>query len=126
MQMISKFQTRKSIILFWLVSILVGCSAPGQGAKAKQGYEQGAHIIAALQEYKKVRGEYPDLINDLVPEYLSATELVLAVASNSAYPFTYHRIDGNGYALSFRYGGPGINDCTYESKTLKWQCYGHY
>jgi hypothetical protein len=41
------------------------------------------------------------------------------------YPLGYRRAGGE-YELSFRYAGPGMNECTYRSAAAAWRCHGDF
>jgi hypothetical protein len=99
--------------------MLRGSEAPGEGAKAEQGYRACQPIIAALQAYHDKEGVYPATLDALVPDYLGD----VAQAANE-WPIEY-RLTDTSYSLSFSYTGPGMNHCTYTPEA-GWYCYGYY
>ncbi len=108
-----------------MVSIsLLACTSPGEGAKAERGYQRSDPVIAALAEFHEDRGQYPDSLTELVPDYLRADALETPSAPQENYPLEYRRLD-HSYELSFRYAGPGMNRCTY-SPLSDWQCRGWF
>ena len=102
----------------WLGKTLAG-DPPGQGAKAEAGYQASQPIIAALEQYGREKGEYPDSLEALVPTYLPALP-----GPVNGYPIDYAKKD-SGYELMFSYEGPGMNRCTYTPEA-EWNCYGYY
>ncbi len=106
-------------VLFTACTLLPTEEPPGVGEKAEQGYAVSAPVIAALEKYKLEVGTYPDSLDELVPDYLSA--LPGKVIDNS---LDYNKTE-EGFSLSFYYIGPGMNACTYTPEKT-WQCSGAY
>ena len=92
---------------------------PGEGEQAEQGYKVCAPIIVALEEIRAANDEYPDTLDDLVPGYL-----LKIPAEVNGNPITYQKTE-DGYILSFKYIGPGMNYCNY-SPEEGWHCSGAY
>ena len=92
---------------------------PGVGEKAERGYAASEPVIAALEEFRKDRGEYPELVTYLVPDYLP----VLWTAGDDL-DYSYSLTD-EGYSFSFHYIGPGMNTCTYKPDA-GWRCSGAF
>ena len=113
------------IVVLWSAVLLQACHPPGEGPRADAGYKKSEEIIKAIDSYRAVSGRYPTQLSDLVPRFLSTNDLTLRAAENSEYPFKYI-VSETGYELTFRYSGPGVNDCTYSSATKKWSCRGRY
>jgi len=91
---------------------------------AEAGYHRAAPIIAALDRYQRERGAYPNSLASLPAQWLPAQEK----DSPTGPPLRYAR-SGAHYELSFSYGGPGINQCIYTTKSdapAKWRCHGYY
>ncbi|HEY9248630.1 MAG TPA: hypothetical protein VIO38_05845 [Rariglobus sp.] len=107
-------------VLLWL-----SCAPPGEGAKAQRGYQRGSRVLAALEAYQRKTGHYPDSLPLLVPALLTAEALSAPQNAQEHYPLEYRR-DGAGFSLTFRYVGPGMNRCTYDSATRSWSCSGLY
>jgi hypothetical protein len=103
--------------------LLAACPAPGEGSKAERGYRRAAPVIAALARYRGETGTYPDSLARLAPRWIAADALEPPVQPE--YPFSYMRTD-DGYLLTFRYAGPGMNDCMYSQPPGKWKCGGHF
>lgn len=117
---------RKLLILFVALLALAACNLfstteepPGVGEKAERGYAVCDPIIASLEQYKAEKGAYPDLLTELVPDYLP--EIPTEVNDQ---PINYTKSD-ESYSLSFYYIGPGMNTCTYTPED-KWKCSGAY
>ena len=108
-------------------ALLLGarCDAPGEGPKADRGYRRAAPVIAALAHFHADQGQYPDSLPQLVPAYLAAAALAVPDAPQEHYPLGYRRATDQ-YALSFRYAGPGMNECTYHSAAAAWGCRGYF
>ena len=107
-----------AIVLF---VILTGCPGPGEGRKAEAAFARAQPIIDALARCNEVRGEYPDRLDALVPDYLPESTLEL----RSEYPFEYRRTE-ESYELSFRYVGPGMNECVFAPERERWDCSGYF
>jgi len=108
-----------------IVPLLAGCTPPGKGPKAERGYRRGAPVIAALERYRSAHGAYPDSLRELVPAVLPDSALRVPDREQERYPLAYRRTP-DGYELGFRYGGPGMNSCTYTPATRKWRCGGYF
>ena|SRR6266566_8021611 len=111
-----RFATTAAVALASLTT--VGCPAPGEGQKAEGGYAQSQPIIGALDAYHRTKKAYPDSIAQLIPNYLDP------VAYRA--PVEYHKLQGDDYEVSFRYVGPGMNECHYKGSSRKWSCSGHF
>ena len=83
-----------------------------------------APVIAALDRYHRTTGHYPNTLPELVPHYLTSTELHAPEASLLGYPFIY-RANSGTYELSGSYAGPGMNTCRYRPQS-SWQCGGYF
>ena len=104
---------------------LAACDPPGKGPKAERGYRRSAPVIAALDRYHAEHGQYPDSLRMLVPGFLPDSALRLPEREPERYPLEYGRTR-EGYDLTFRYTGPGMNDCTWHADTRKWACSGRF
>jgi hypothetical protein len=105
------------------LTLLVACPAPGEGPKAERGYRRAAPVIAALARFRGETGAYPESLAQLAPRWIAAGALEPPV--QPAWPFEYQRTY-DGYLLTFRYSGPGMNDCTYAQPPGKWRCGGRF
>jgi hypothetical protein len=101
---------------------------PGRGEKAETGYAIAAPVLAALERYRADHAGYPDSLRALVPGYLNASQLPV-LQNGPDYigreGFAYV-VDSSGFALGFRYTGPGVNRCIYKSMTKRWSCSGYF
>jgi len=131
-------------ILALLALCLLGCGTEaGKGRHASAGYRAAAPVIASLEKYHEAHGRYPASLIELVPKYLPNTnallisggiEPTLSPRSNTeddsfkSRPFDsfWYTPQSDSYILIFRFAGPGMNQCTYDSKTKKWSAQGHY
>ena len=121
------------LALFGSLLLLASCLGPppGKGPRAEAGYRAASPIIAALDRFHEDHGHYPATLGDLVPKYLpDATWFDLRRGRGPHYPaereeFSYKR-DGDAYTILFSYLGPGVNQCSYDSKTKKWESSGYY
>ena len=111
--------------LVCLSSCILGGDPVGEGEKATAGFRQASSVLVALESFRAERGEYPDSLGQLVPELLSQEQLTLSIAEVDLYPFEYERL-GPGFALRFRYVGPGMNECTFDRAAMAWDCVGYY
>jgi len=110
-------------LLLWLAM----CTPPpGEGVLAREGYRRGAVVVAALDRYQRTHGGYPDSLGVLVPSLLSQDVLRRPTGSAQAYAWEYAREPPTGFALTFRYVGPGMNSCTISSAERAWDCSGHF
>ena len=73
----------------------------------------------ALAEFQAQEGRYPEMLEELVPAYL--TSLPTEVNDMEII----YRLDGESYSLEFSYAGPGMNHCSYTPEK-GWKCYGFY
>jgi len=96
---------------------------PGKGPKAARGFQRSAAVTAALDRYHDETGRYPARLGDLAPRWIAPAALEPPVQPQ--YPFEYLST-GDGYLLTFRYSGPGMNDCEYSQPPGEWKCGGHY
>jgi len=102
---------------------LVGaCTPPGEGDKALAGFRASATLIQALGEYHAKHGTYPDQLEQLAPEVLSAAQLK---PPPRVERYTYAR-KTSGFVLTFNYQGPGTNDCSFDSAKRAWDCAGRF
>lgn len=95
---------------------------PGEGELAKKGYENAKPIIEALEKYRQEKGDYPKILQDLKPQYL--TEIPLD-ESDQSYKYI-PKADAKSYILNFNYDAPGLGicKCEYSPETKKWFCDG--
>ncbi len=113
---------RLSRALVATLGVLMGCTPPGKGPRAERGYRQAAPVIDALERFHQARGAYPDSLPQLVPAFLADSALR---EPHPGHPFEYARTAA-GYALTFRYTGPGMNRCSWTAESRAWQCSGYY
>jgi hypothetical protein len=97
---------------------------PGKGAQADAGYLAAAPIIAALDTFRHEHGHYPASLRELVPHYV-AVAAALQLRGGHVEGFEYHR-KGDAYTLGFTYYTAAVNQCSYDSKTKKWDCLGYF
>lgn len=102
--------------------LLLACTPPGKGPRAERGYRFATPVINALDRHFQAHAAYPDSLPQLIPAYLPASALR---APQEGYPFEYRRTP-DGYALTFRYTGPGMNKCTWTPVRRSWHCSGHF
>ncbi len=117
---------KKMLILFVALLALAACNllttteeAPGVGEKAERGYAVCGPIITALEQYQAENDAYPEVLEELVPDYLPETPTEV-----NDQPINYTKSD-ESFSLSFHYIGPGMNTCTYTPRN-KWKCSGAY
>lgn len=107
-----------------LVAVLFGACygpEPGEGPKARLGYQHAAPLIDALDRYHERYGFYPRALSYLVPEYLSASQLPVDTGS---VPLSMLRLTDTEYEVMFSYNGPASNDCRFSSTARDWVCGG--
>jgi len=128
-----------------LVFCVTSCfTPPGEGRKARAGYRTAAPVIAALDKFHEEHGYYPTNLVELVPTYLPDSDALLVRGKvvpvrsprdsdapafhpeESNLAWLWYRCEEDEFSLMFRYVGPGINTCWYDSKTRKWGAEGHY
>lgn len=109
------------LVFLILAALLAACTPPGEGAKAEAGYSASEPVIAALAAYRSDNGRYPEALNDLIGDYLAEEP-----GEVNDYPLEYEVLDaGQSYRLTFRYTGPGMNECQI-SPGSDWSCSGYY
>ena len=101
------------------------CPAPGEGAKAERGYRRAAPVLAAIEEYRRELGSYPDSLTQLTPQFLEPAAVAVPTRPQEQYPLEYER-DSTGFVLTFRYVGPGMNECRYTAAKREWECSGYF
>jgi len=99
------------------LAALLSCTPPGKGPRAEAGYERAAPILTALEGYHAQHNRYPDSLADLASDQVPRSTFTKA-------PFDYRRA-GDDFELSFRYFGPGVNDCVFRASKRAWACSGH-
>lgn len=107
--------------------LLTGCPAPGEGPKAAKWYQRAEPVLGAIERFKKEQGSYPESLSALPADYLPQKSTDDERPSMT-YGFRYVLRDGE-FELTFGYGGPGINRCTYHSairEEKRWRCSGYY
>lgn len=113
------------VLVVMVVLAAFACSAlpteepPGVGEKAERGYAACSLIIHALEQYHSEKGEYPESLAELTPDYLAA---IPTEVNNE--PISYMKTE-ESFSLSFYYIGPGMNICTFTPEE-QWQCSGAY
>jgi hypothetical protein len=117
---------RLLIALFSLLVIFLSCTPrtnlgpdPGEGEGAIRGYDLCVPLITAVEEYRKANKDYPESLDELVPDYLKAVPTGV-----NGDPIIYTKQDGT-YTLTFSYSGPGNNVCIYAPEH-GWHCSGAY
>ena len=110
-----------SILLLALAACKVFSVAepPGVGEQAERGYAVCDPIIAALEQYKADKGEYPEALEGLMPGYLPHVPTKV-----NDEEITYIKT-GESFSLAFHYIGPGVNTCTFTPEDT-WHCSGYY
>lgn len=78
----------------------------------------------ALAAFSRDSGFYPRTLKELSPTYLDVNALAIPKQMQVAYPLEYSRADSS-YRLTFRYVGPGMNECTFRPLT-RLVCSGHF
>ncbi len=100
--------------------LLLACASPGTGKKADDGYNTCSPIIAALESFRKARGEYPRKLKDLKPKFLKEIP-----EEFDEFPIEYNRQSNDSFSLDFSYKDNGVFNCDY-TPVRKWKCYGFY
>jgi len=77
-----------------------------------------------LSSFRHQRGHYPASLRELVPHDV-ADAAALQLRDGRVEGFDYHR-KGDAYTLSFKYYTAAVNQCSYDSKTKKWDCVGYF
>ena len=95
---------------------------PGKGRRANAGYRAAEPVIVALNSYYRDRKAYPGALADLTPQYLDS---IPSIFTDSPQNPTYEATDST-YTLTFRYTGPGMNECSYSPSGKDWICHGYY
>jgi len=106
-----------TLVILWLVS-LASCSSPDDQVISQQ---RAKPLIAALNDYHRQHGHYPQNLDMLVPTYL--TELLI---TTSGAMFEYESLFGADYALYFDVGRRDKPSCSYASFEPTWQCNNTY
>ena len=87
-------------------------------ASLEQGRENASELLLALEKYRQDKGEYPQEMGALVPDYLSDIP-----RSAPRYEYSYKACaNGSGYILYFRLTGANDEWCGYSTGTEEWKC----
>jgi hypothetical protein len=92
-------------------------------SKHEKGSKPAKPVLVGLKEYRGAEGAPPVLLKELVPDHLTSSE---RAACEDALMDTTYRRTADGYTLCFRYYGPGVNDCCFESGSGVWTCNGYF
>jgi hypothetical protein len=123
-----------AVIVLASATCLTGCWTPGE---ADAGYYAAKRVIPALEKFHHDRGEYPERLDELVPQYLPDRRDLLwkgrlqplnAPGHNETVEeraLEYSR-EGDAYTLGFSYSSFGMNLFTYDSRTRMWRESGYY
>jgi hypothetical protein len=106
---------------------VAGCyfaGPPGKGSQAEAGYRAAAPLITALDAFHHERGHYPISLRQLAPRYVTDSA-AFQHRGRDFEGFDYRRRDGS-YTLVFTYYTSAANQCSYDSKTKKWDCLGYF
>lgn len=69
--------------------------------------ENNKPLIAAMERYHDYKGEYPDKLEDLIPEFISAIpESKISTKSD----YEYFRKDDGGYEIIIRFSGKSLKE----------------
>lgn len=112
-----------TIYLSLVVVAMSGCCGPMECKPAKLGFETYKPLILALNKFKNENQEYPNSLNELVPQYINV--IPESPTPNRSSEIEYEKF-GKEYELKFSYGGPGMNFCRYGSSESAWNCLGYY
>ncbi len=124
-----------AVITFTSLTCLTGCCwSPGT---AHAGYYASKRVISALEKFNHDRGQYPERLEELVPQYLPDRRDLLwqgrvQPLSAPGHSHTvqeeqlwYYR-EGDTFMLGFSYATWSMNRVTYDSKTRRWYKSGYY
>ena len=115
------------VLILSALACIAGCEAPGEGPKADAGRELGAKVLVALGKYRADHRRLPDQLTDLNPKYLDFRPKELGKSDSEGIQFSYRPKPDGTFELSFRYFGPGVNNCHYQYGSSKgWTCSGYY
>ena len=89
---------------------------PPTRGKVEESRRRGDEIIAAMSRYREEKGEYPEDLAELVPEYLVELRQPLVGPRR----WGYVRDEEKGFVLSF-FMGPMYETWWYEGKAGEWQ-----
>ena len=106
-----------------VVATASACCRPAECPQTREGFEACKPVLMGLEEYRATRGTSPVSLSDLVPMHVTSSER--AACEDALLETIYHRTS-DGCALCFRYYGPGINDCCFESGSGVWTCSGYF
>ena len=104
--------------------LVTACQVPpGTGPLAELGFARCADISKALDAYKAERGQFPDHLGLLVPEFLDEVSF-----NDSGVRTSYWKSPEGDYRLEFTYAAGvsiGITKCTLKSDDRVWSCYSY-
>ena len=114
----------RSLLLLAFGILLVGCrpqpSAPPTNAAIAASIATGNQIITAIESYRSETGQFPDLLDSLVPDYLNQIP-----APQVGATWRYYREGDDHFVLEFGAGTPGMaGPCYFASRVGEWGSVG--
>jgi hypothetical protein len=76
----------------------------------------GSSVVSALEKYNQDHGTYPDVLEQLLPDYMS--EIPKSTMGFRGRPLIYRRGDEHSYKLAFQL--PAWMLCSYDSSRKEW------
>jgi hypothetical protein len=116
-----------SMLLYSVIAFVFSVCAGGEigeSGKTRLARAYGEPVVHALEAYRADHQQYPLVLPDLVPKYLTAEALRAPAGPPLGYPFEYRR-DSSSYELLVRYVGPGMNECRHTARG-PWSCSGYF
>lgn len=117
---------KNHIIGMMIFTFIVGCSANNvYESRSSYGFMELSRIEEALASFKKLKGEYPQNLKELFPEYIDDIPYLpkdMGFYSTISYEKSGR---GQGYRLSFKFGPPGLTVCS-STDSNERVCEGFY
>jgi hypothetical protein len=82
----------------------------------QEGQEVGNRIIEAIDKYYEEKGQYPDILDDLIPDYLSE---IPHTPSGQAFEYT---LNYDIYMLLFKSSTKRGANCAFGKRQSFWDC----
>jgi hypothetical protein len=101
---------------------MAACQPAGEGIRARNGYARSKVLIDALMQFREANNQYPATLDALAPKFLSNQSLRAPSDPSENFPFEYVRREDGQFELAFRYTGPGLNRCRFQSDSRQWSC----
>ncbi len=109
------------LVLCFSFLLIIGCTIwqPGEDPKGKTLISEATQVVESLKIYEKEKGELPEKLEMLIPEYISE--------SSEIVKYLIYSSDKREIALTYSPSWPklGQNICSTSIDEVEWECIGY-